>query len=620
MEEIKVLSLFSGIGAFEKALTNIGVNYNLVGFSEIDKYAIKSYCAIHGVSEELNLGDITNIDISKLPKDIYLLTHGSPCQDYSVAGRGKGGDKDSGTRSSLMWYSVEIIRHCKPKIVVWENVKNVLSKKHIHNFEHYIQDLESIGYTSYYKVLNAKDFGVPQNRERIYCISILGDHESFEFPEGFPLELRLRDVLEDQVEEKYYLSEEIQNRFKQTKVGGNIIGTTAPEFRSVGHKDRVYNPDGVIGTLIASDYKQPKQIIDAKPVRLGGVFDDEKGKHQAGSIWDKEGISPTLDTMQGGWRQPLVTEDPKIIEHKMVQEVKVRKYKVDIEKLKNVLKTNKQKLGLTINDISNALNVSKTTVEHWFRNDDCFSIPDAEIWPDLKKLLQIETDEVMDKSIMEFEVKPNCYDMSNRIYDENGIAPTLTCTGEGGAKKIVQYEKIELPCIAASRGRYVQDSQNENKITEQQLEINKEGVANTLTTVQKDNYVIEEVQVDENIKPSAKVNFEREKEEISKSDKDIYQCDCKSGWQDNKVGIKVVPTLRASSSHTCVYSDYRIRKLTPLECWRLMGFSDEDFYKAQSVPTSNTQLYKQAGNSIVVKVLELIFENLFKQQLLQEVA
>lgn len=570
MEEIKVLSLFSGIGAFEKALTNIGINYNLVGFSEIDKYAIKSYCAIHGVSEELNLGDITNIDISKLPKDIYLLTHGSPCQDYSVAGQGKGGDKDSGTRSSLMWYSVEIIRHCRPKIVVWENVKNVLSKKHIHNFEHYIQDLESIGYTSYYKVLNAKDFGVPQNRERIYCISILGDHESFEFPEGFPLELRLRNILEDQVEEKYYLSEEIQNRFKQTKVGGNIIGTTAPEFRSVGHKDRVYNPDGIIGTLIASDYKQPKQIIDAKPVRLGGVFDDEKGKHQAGSIWDKEGISPTLDTMQGGWRQPLVTEDPKIIEHKMVQEVKVRKYKVDIEKLKNVLKTNKQKLGLTINDISNALNVSKTTVEHWFRNDDCFSIPDAEIWLDLKKLLQIETDEVMDKSIMEFEVKPNCYDMSNRIYDENGIAPTLTCTGEGGAKKIVQYEK--------------------------------------------------KIQVDENIKPSAKVNFEREKEEISKSDKDIYQCECKSGWQDNKVGIKVAPTLRASSSHTCVYSDYRIRKLTPLECWRLMGFSDEDFYKAQSIPTSNTQLYKQAGNSIVVKVLEQIFKNLFEQQLLQKVA
>ena len=492
------------------------------------------------------------------------------CTDYSMAGKQKGGDKGSGTQSSLMWYSVEIIRHCKPKIVVWENVKNVLSKKHIHNFEHYIQDLESIGYTSYYKVLNAKDFGVPQNRERIYCISILGDHESFEFPEGFPLELRLRDVLEDQVEEKYYLSKEIQNRFKQTRAEGNIIGTTAPEFRTIGQRDLVYSPDGIMGSLVATDYKQPKQIIDIKPVRLGGVFDDEKSRHQAGSIWDKEGISPTLDTMQGGWRQPLATEEPKIVEHKMVQEVKVRKHKVDIEKLKNILKTNKQKLGLTINNISNALNVSKTTVEYWFRNDDCFSIPDAEIWMDLKKLLQIETDEFMDKSIMEFEVKPNCYDMSNRIYDEN-------------------------------------------KITEQQLEINKEGVANTLTTVQKDNYVIKEVQVDENIKPSAKVNFEREKEEISKSNKDIYQCDCKSGWQDNKVGIKVAPTLRASSSHTCVYSDYRIRKLTPLECWRLMGFSDEDFYKAQSIPTSNTQLYKQAGNSIVVPVLEAIFKKLLSQ-------
>lgn len=99
------------------------------------------------------------------------------CQDYSIAGKGEGGDKDSGTRSSLMWYAVEIVKHCKPKYVIWENVKNVLSKKHKHNFEQYLKDLEDLGYTSYYKVLNAKDFGIPQNRERIYCISILGEHK-----------------------------------------------------------------------------------------------------------------------------------------------------------------------------------------------------------------------------------------------------------------------------------------------------------------------------------------------------------------------------------------------------------------------------------------------------------
>ena len=117
MNKLKVLSLFSGIGAFEKALSNLGVDYELVGYSEIDKYASKSYCAIHGVDESLNFGDITKIDIKNLPK-ADLITHGSPCQSWSLAGKNEGGDKGSGTRSSLMWYSVEIIREVRPKYVI----------------------------------------------------------------------------------------------------------------------------------------------------------------------------------------------------------------------------------------------------------------------------------------------------------------------------------------------------------------------------------------------------------------------------------------------------------------------------------------------------------------------
>lgn len=125
---MKLLSLFSGIGAFEKALKNANVDYDLVGFSEIDKFAIKSYCAIHGVGENLNLGDVSSIDVKLLSQNIDIIVHGSPCQDYSVSGKGKGGDKGSGTRSSLMWYSVDIIKKVKPKYVIWENVKNVMSK------------------------------------------------------------------------------------------------------------------------------------------------------------------------------------------------------------------------------------------------------------------------------------------------------------------------------------------------------------------------------------------------------------------------------------------------------------------------------------------------------------
>lgn len=210
---MKVLSLFSGIGAFEKALENIGVDFELVNYCEIDKYASKSYSLIHNVSEDLNLGDITRIDITKLPKDIDLLTHGSPCQSFSLCGNQEGGDKGSGTASSLMWYTVDIIKEIKPKIIIWENVKNLLSKKHRHNFDAYIQILNEYGYNSYFKVLNTKNYGIPQNRERVFTISIRKDidNKNFKFPQPFELTTKLRDLLEENVDEKYYVSDKMMD-------------------------------------------------------------------------------------------------------------------------------------------------------------------------------------------------------------------------------------------------------------------------------------------------------------------------------------------------------------------------------------------------------------------------
>ena len=214
MNKLKVLSLFSGIGAFEKALSNLGVDYELVGFSEIDKYATKSYCAIHNVDESLNLGDITKIDLENLPK-ADLITHGSPCTSFSVAGKGAGGDKGSGTRSSLMYETIRIVGKLKPKYVIWENVKNLLSKKHRHNFDAYLESMEQLGYKNYYQVLNAKDYGLPQNRERVFVVSIRNDiNKVFEFPPKQELHLKLKDLLEDKVDEKYYLSVEGTNKIK----------------------------------------------------------------------------------------------------------------------------------------------------------------------------------------------------------------------------------------------------------------------------------------------------------------------------------------------------------------------------------------------------------------------
>jgi DNA (cytosine-5)-methyltransferase 1 len=148
------------------------------------------------------------------------------CQSFSSVGTQDGADEGSGTKSSLMWNSVEIIKHCKPKYVIWENVRNVLHKKHIHNFQKYIDVLEEIGYTSYYKVLNAIDYGIPQNRRRIYCISVLGEHKPYEFPEEKELTITLKDLLEENVDKKYNLLKTkdfyINNSFKQEQKGNTF--------------------------------------------------------------------------------------------------------------------------------------------------------------------------------------------------------------------------------------------------------------------------------------------------------------------------------------------------------------------------------------------------------------
>ena len=227
---VKLLSLFSGIGAYEQAFKNKGYEIDLVGFSEINKYATQSYRNIYGVSEDKCLGDITKIDISSLPTDIDSITHGSPCQDFSTAGRQGGGDKGTGTRSSLMWYTVDIVEHCKPKVVIWENVKNVLSKKHRHNFDGYLEDMDKIGYSNYYQVLNAKDYGIPQNRERIFVVSIRKDiDKGYVFPEPQELTLRLKDMLEDEVDEKYYISTcKVQQLLKNATMYKDAIKVLIP--------------------------------------------------------------------------------------------------------------------------------------------------------------------------------------------------------------------------------------------------------------------------------------------------------------------------------------------------------------------------------------------------------
>lgn len=382
----------------------------------------------------MNLGDITKIDLAKLKElgDIDLITHGSPCQDFSIAGRLAGGDKGSGTRSSLMWCTVDIVEVVKPKYVMWENVKNLLSAKNRHNFDGYLEIMDKLGYNSYYQVLNAKDYGIPQNRERVFTVSIRKDiDKGYEFPEEIELTKKLKDILEKDVDEKYYLDDEKIEKIKSS--------TFAQERLRIQEKD-------YCDTILARDWKDPKCV------QIGEL--DIKGHDCVKRVYSGEGLAPTLTDMQGGNRQPKIL--------------------------------------------------------------------------------------------------------------------------------------IDEPVIAASRGRNPDNPGDRTPgiPTEQRLEINKQGISNTITTVQKDNYVIE---------PCLKI-----KEATKTGYKEAYAGDGvnisgRMKYQRGNVQKEMTQTLMTTGSERGVVTpDMRIRKLTPRECWRLMKFSDEDFDKAQAVPTSNTQLYKQA--------------------------
>lgn len=313
---MKLLSLFSGIGAFEKALDRLGVPYELVAYCEIDKYASKSYSAIHGVSEELNLGDITKADEKQLPKDIDLITYGFPCQDISIAGAQKGLFNTDGTqtRSGLFFEALRIIEETKPCVAIAENVKNLTGKNFAEQFKLVLKSLEQAGYRNYWKVLNAKHFGVPQSRERVFIVSIRKDIDNgtFQFPEGFPLELRLKDVLENEVDERYYISDVALAGFikhkERNQTKGNGFGFNVKFGEDVAPTIRArYYKDGQ--KCLIADEPTVKQIGNCCPTKT-------RDNPNQGRIYDTDGLSPSLNCMGGGNRQPFVFDKPLCINSK----------------------------------------------------------------------------------------------------------------------------------------------------------------------------------------------------------------------------------------------------------------------------------------------------------------
>lgn len=316
-------------------------NWKLVNFCEFDKYATQSYCAIHDVDESLNLGDITKVDETKL-EPFNMICGGSPCQDFSVAGKQKGSVwtcKDCGheynpltvhwserdkcpnchseniekTRSSLLVEYLRVIRANKPNFGMYENVKNIVGKQFKDTFKMFTDELDEYGYNVYWKVLNAKDYGVPQNRERVYLVFIKKelDNGKFVFPEGFDNGVRLRDILEEEVEEKYYISQDKMDRFITSLNNEDALLYDVCQIKREG-KAREYND--YCPTLSARDYKDPR-LINSNVVKQVGNISECNGSWknpQVGRIYSTDGCSPTLNTCGGGSHEPKILQVGRI--------------------------------------------------------------------------------------------------------------------------------------------------------------------------------------------------------------------------------------------------------------------------------------------------------------------
>ena len=472
--KIKLLSFFSGVGAFEKALERLGVEYDLVNYCEVDKYASKAYALIHNYSEEKNLGDITKVDARSLPHDIDLITYGFPCQDISLAGKQKGFTDSDGnkTRSGLFFDALRIIDETKPKVAIAENVKNLVSKKFKNEFEIVLNSLDQAGYNSYYKVINAKDCGIPQNRERVFIVSIRKDIDpynimfSFPFPEKEELKLRLKDMLEDEVDEKYYLSDAMIER---------LMTTT---YESGKFENRVTEETGVVGTLCAKDYKDPKRV--------------------------------QIGNLKGGNTEP----------------------KIAIK--------NKTKQGYLLAEEGDGVDISGRMKSH-------------------------------------------------RGTVQKGVSQTLSTAGGNNVGVVITEKGSSYARNFGSRGNVP--------------------IIKTLWTETQAKMITP----DGNIKRYIDSDVVDEFKEGQCADISFP-----NGYNKGPRVHDECPALNITTTkNSFIVKSLRIRKLTPKECWRLMGFDDKDVDILVSNGMSNTQLYKQAGNSVVVDVLVKIFSNLFKSDIIK---
>lgn len=562
--KIRVFEAFAGYGSQSMALSRLGIDFEVVGISEIDKYAIQAYMAVHG--DTPNYGDISKIDWSSVP-DFDFLTYSFPCTDISTAGQQKGLAEGSGTRSSLLWECRKAIEAKRPKYLLMENVKNLVSKKFTPYLKEWLRFLEGQGYSNYTKVLNAKDFGVPQNRERVFMVSILGE-ASFHFPKPFTLEKRLKDVLEKDVDESFYLSEKVVNTFltrnEKNKAKGN-------GFKS----------EPTMGDVIASSILTNAGSRDCDNYVYVVGNTNPSGHGMNGNVFNSNGLCPTLTTNKG--------EGPRILES-VPTAFSSKEKKYGNKRVQSLVDSGKisghevQFLDAYNQTVSDICGTIKTTVD-----SSCLSFISEPINQALiikqatkKGYIEIPPGGVFDASY------PESLTRIGRVQDNGKVSPTLTAGGEPPCL----YEGMEQKCVA-----YTRDSKG--KVISRRLS----DIANTVHGStgcggSTDCFVAEPkiIQVGNLADEKGFKNPQRGR---------VY----------NPIGISPnIDTMGGGNLQPKIIEDfanYRIRKLTPRECFRLMGVSEKDIDNIQKSGISKTQQYKMAGNSIVVDVLYYIFKKMF---------
>jgi DNA-cytosine methyltransferase len=566
---MNVLSLFDGMSCGQLALNRLGIKYDKYYAAEIEKHAISVTMA--NFPNTIQLGDVRNVKASDLPK-IDLIMGGSPCQSFSFAGKMKGmSTKDEKQilslehymelksqeyefegQSYLFWEYMRLLNELKPKYFLLENVVMVEKWEKVLT--------KAIGVSP---IKINSNLVSAQNRKRLYWTNIglepaglFGEMVcAIKQPEDKGI--LLKDILQDNpnavyytltsqnstkepipIADRYFLS---NNMTKNMNIDENSDKSILGHSGSGGQKGNIYNTNAKIGALCATDYTQPKQIIQKDPIPVEDKYyieltEGQKKKFEEINVKTNKSGTLTEAIGRGGSSDEYISmlKRNAIITHTLEQMVSVRKHEVNIPKLQKVLKAHKKPLK----EIAETLDIPITKLEHWFRSDKYFAIPDSMYWKELKSFLGILTEE-FDDSIMEFEEKEGVYEKSNRVYDEDGIAPTLTQTSSD--EKILVREIIG--------GDYRHD---------------------------------EGFRWRENYKSGT--------------------LSAKSAEGITKSGIQLLQEVEYSLTPKEISKkDFRIRRLTPLECERLQTVPD-DYTKL----VSNTQRYKMLGNGWTIDVISHI--------------